>query len=50
VLDASGALVSEQRYMPFVSERPIPSGITQTDFGFTGQRDLAADGLRSGND
>lgn len=48
VLDNAGQLQSEQRYMPFGAERPIDGGITQTDFGFTGQRALAgsgADGL-----
>ncbi len=36
---ASGALISQQRYMPFGQVRTITSGpITQTDFGFTGQR------------
>ncbi len=49
VLDASGALASEQRYMPFGSERPAGGGITQTDFGYTGQRDLAPAGLMDYN-
>ncbi len=44
VLDDSGALVSEQRYLPFGGERPS-EGISETDFGCTGQRDLAAAGL-----
>ena len=44
VLDAAGELVSEQRYLPFGTERLAPD-ISQTDFGFTGQRDLAAVGL-----
>ena len=36
---ATGALISQQRYMPFGQVRTITSGpITQTDFGFTGQR------------
>src|SRR5258707_2503093 len=36
---ASGTLISQQRYMPFGQVRTITGGpITQTDFGFTGQR------------
>jgi RHS repeat-associated protein len=48
VLDASGALASEQRYLPFGGERPS-EGITETDFGYTGQRNLAAAGLMDYN-
>jgi RHS repeat-associated protein len=44
VADSSGDLVSEQRYLPYGEGRFTP-GITQTDFGFTGQRNLAAVGL-----
>jgi len=44
VLDGSGALLSEQRYLPFGGERLTPD-IGETDFGFTGQRDLAVVGL-----
>jgi hypothetical protein len=35
-----GALLSEQRYLPFGQVRPDVGSITQTDFGYTGQRDL----------
>ena len=44
VVDAAGELLSEQRYLPFGAERLAPD-IAETDFGFTGQRDLAAVGL-----
>jgi len=44
VIDEEGNLASEQRYLPFGTERLAPD-IAQTDFGFTGQRDLAAVGL-----
>ena len=37
VLDATGAVLSQQRYYPFGGERLDP-GVTQTDFSFTGQR------------
>jgi RHS repeat-associated protein len=40
---------SEQRYEPFGAERPIDAGISETDFGYTGQRDLAAAGLMDYN-
>ncbi len=49
VVDGTGALISEQRYLPFGGERPIGNGMTQTDFGYTGQRDLAAAGLMDYN-
>ena len=45
VLDASGAVVGEQRYRPFGQPRLTP-GITQTDRGFTEQQSLAAAGLQ----
>ncbi len=48
VLDASGAVVGEQRYRPFGQPRLMP-GITQTDRGFTGQQDLSAAGLQDFN-
>jgi RHS repeat-associated protein len=36
---ASGTLTSQQRYLPFGQVRTVISGpITQTDFGYTGQR------------
>jgi RHS repeat-associated protein len=44
VADSEGDLVSEQRYLPYGEGRFTP-GITETDFGFTGQRNLAAVGL-----
>jgi RHS repeat-associated protein len=45
VTDASGALLSEQRYLPFGEVRTdVQSSITQTDYGYTGQRDLDAQG------
>ena len=42
VADASGTLTSQQRYLPFGQLRTDLSGprITQTDFGYTGQRSL----------
>ncbi len=45
VLDANGTLLSEQRYLPFGQPRASTGNITQTDFGYTGQRDLDATGL-----
>ncbi len=44
VLDASGNLLSEQRYLPFGQVREDVDTITQTDFSFTGQRALDAQG------
>ena len=40
IVDGSGNLLSEQRYMPFGEVRPEVGTISQTDFGYTGQRDL----------
>jgi len=37
-LDASGNLLSEQRYLPFGGVRDDVGTITQTDFGYTSQR------------
>jgi len=48
VLDATGAVVGEQRYRPFGQPRLTP-GITQTDRGFTGQQDLSEVGLQDFN-
>jgi RHS repeat-associated protein len=46
VLDADGDLLSQQRYLPFGEVRTIPnSPILQTDFGYTGQRNLSGTGL-----
>ena len=43
VAEAGGDLLSEQRYLPFGSARL--DELTETDFSYTGQRDLAAVGL-----
>jgi RHS repeat-associated protein len=40
VTNATGTLLSEQRYMPFGQVRTDVGSITQTDFGYTGQRNL----------
>ncbi|GAB1471733.1 hypothetical protein MASR2M66_26110 [Chloroflexota bacterium] len=40
VTDASGTLISQQRYLPFGGERTNVGSISQTDYGYTGQRDL----------
>jgi RHS repeat-associated protein len=47
VMDDSGTLLSENRYMPFGEVRTISgtTNITETDFGYTGQRNLASIGL-----
>ena len=48
VADAHGNLLSEQRYLPFGGLRTLPGAvgvITQTDFGYTGQRELDQTGL-----
>ena len=42
VTSASGTLLSEQRYLPFGQVRTDVGPIIQTDFGFTGQRNLDA--------
>jgi RHS repeat-associated protein len=44
VTDANGALVSEQRYLPFGEVRTDVGTISQTDFGYTGQRNLDGQG------
>ena len=44
IADGSGGPISEQRYMPYGLPRLDP-GIDETDFGFTGQRNLADIGL-----
>jgi len=43
VMDSSGNLLSENRYMPFGETRTISgtTSITETDFGYTGQRDYS---------
>ena len=38
VTDSNGALVSEQRYLPFGGVRKDAGTVTQTDFGYTEQR------------
>ncbi|MEW6403834.1 MAG: LamG-like jellyroll fold domain-containing protein, partial [Chloroflexota bacterium] len=40
VTDASGTLTSQQRYLPFGEVRTDVGTIGQTDYGYTGQRDL----------
>src|SRR3990172_6343849 len=40
ITDASGTLIAEQRYLPFGEMRKDVGTIAQTDFGYTGQRDL----------
>jgi predicted DNA-binding antitoxin AbrB/MazE fold protein len=44
VTDGTGALTSQQRYLPFGQVRTDIGSISQTDFGYTGQRKLD-DGL-----
>jgi len=41
VSDAEGALLSEQRYLPFGEVRAEVGTISQTDFGYTGQRSIS---------
>jgi RHS repeat-associated protein len=48
VLDSSGDLESDERYLPFGGLRDT-TGISQTDFAFTGQRNLADVGLMDYN-
>jgi hypothetical protein len=45
VLDDAGAILSEQRYLPFGEVRADVGSITQTDFGYTFQRSLPDMGL-----
>jgi RHS repeat-associated protein len=47
VTNASGTLTSQQRYLPFggVRANANPPYITQTDFGYTFQRNLSGTGL-----
>ena len=42
VTEADGALVGEQRFMPFGQVRTDTGTVTQTDYGYTGQRNLDA--------
>lgn len=49
-MDASGTLLSEQRYLSFGEVRAdVGTAITQTDFGYTGQRNLGGMGLMDYN-
>jgi len=45
VLDSNGSLLSQQRYLPFGEVRSDVGSITQTDFGYTFQRNLTGTGL-----
>ena len=46
VVEQNGNLLSQQRYLPFGEVRTIPnSPVTQTDFWYTGQRNLSGTGL-----
>jgi hypothetical protein len=38
--DSTGTLTSQQRYLPFGGVRENAGNISQTDYGYTGQRDL----------
>jgi len=57
ITDDDGTLLAQQRYLPFggvrhdtAPEKLIPnSPVTQTDFGYTGQRDLEGMGLMDYN-
>jgi RHS repeat-associated protein len=40
VTDASGTLISQQRYLPFGGVRDDAGTISQTDYGYTSQRNL----------
>jgi len=44
VVNASGGLISQQRYYPYGGVRSDVGTVTQTDFGYTGQRNLDAEG------
>jgi RHS repeat-associated protein len=39
-LNDTGTLLNETRYLPFGGVRDAVGTITETDFGYTGQRDL----------
>jgi RHS repeat-associated protein/uncharacterized repeat protein (TIGR01451 family) len=47
LVDNNGTLIEEQRYMPFGEARL--ASITETDFGYTGQRMLSGTGLMDYN-
>ena len=40
VANASGAVLSQQRYLPFGQVRTDVGTVSETDFGYTGQRAL----------
>jgi RHS repeat-associated protein len=45
VTNGTGALISKQRYLPFGGERTNIGTISQTDYGYTGQREIDKVGL-----
>lgn len=47
VLDDQGAILEQQRYLPFGLPRTMApfASVTSTDFTYTGQRDLPGTGL-----
>ncbi|KAA3644794.1 MAG: hypothetical protein DWQ07_15420 [Chloroflexi bacterium] len=49
VLDDTGTVVSDERYLPFGSSRGDLGGISETDFSYTGQRGLPSTGLMDYN-
>lgn len=50
ILDDTGALVSEQRYLPFGEARTdVGTTITETDRTFTGQRDYTINNQQTNN-
>ncbi|MDH5505726.1 MAG: RHS repeat-associated core domain-containing protein, partial [Anaerolineae bacterium] len=49
VLDTGGTILSEQRYKPFGEVRDDVGTITETDFGYTGQRNIPGADLMNYN-
>ena len=49
VTDEEGALVSEQRYLPYGQVRSDVGSITETDIGYTGQRGKGYTQVQTGN-
>ena len=47
VTDSSGNLLDEQRYLPYGQVRTDVDSITQTDLGYTGQRNPDVRGTRA---
>ena len=45
VTNDNGTVLSQQRYLPFGQVRADVGSITQTDCGYTGQRNLGSKGL-----